>query len=334
MEQFTLRNARQMTVEIIPYGGIITAVRVPDRNGQVDNVVLGFAAPEDYLTKNAPFFGALIGRYGNRIGGSTFNIAGVEHRIGSNEGVNALHGGHKGFDKQYWAAKQDAQQVTLSYTSPDGEEGFPGTLRTTVTYTLREDNALVIDYHATTDKPTVVNLTNHSYFNLAGEGSGTIYDHRVQINADAYTVVGPGMIPTGEISSVSATPFDFRSSKPVGTDIYANHPQMVRACGFDHNFVLNRVDSSSLALAARVADPQSGRVMEVLTTEPGMQFYTGNFLTGSLIGTSGRTYRQSSGMCFETQHFPDAPNQPHFGSTLLQPGEMYTSTTVYKFSSG
>ena len=332
MDQITLSNSHQMEIDVIPYGGIITAVRVPDRQGEIANVVLGFSTPELYQTKNSPFFGAIIGRYGNRIGRSAFAIEGTTYTVGGNEGLNSLHGGHKGFDKQLWKAKHVDNRIELSYFSPDNEEGYPGNLMVTVVYTLSPDNALRIDYHATTDKPTIVNLTNHSYFNLAGQGSGDVYDHRVLINADSYTPVDKTLIPTGEILPVAGTPFDFRTSKPVGADIRSTHPQMLIGCGYDHNFVLNRPNNSGMVLAARVHEPQSGRVMEVLTTEPGMQFYSGNFLNGSLAGSGGTTYRQSSGMCFETQHFPDAPNKPHFPSTLLRPGEVYASTTIFQFS--
>ena len=332
MDQFTLVNTQKMTVSIIPYGGIITAVRVPDRHGVLDNVVLGFSALEDYQTKNAPYLGAIIGRYGNRIDKSIITIDGTTYPVGRNDGQNSLHGGHQGFDKQLWSAKQIDNRLELSYFSADGEEGFPGNLTARVTYTLSNDNALIIDYRATTDKPTVCNLTNHSYFNLAGEGSGDIYDHQLLINADSYTPVDKGLIPTGEIARVAGTPFDFRTAKMVGADIRSAHPQMLAGIGYDHNFVLNRADQSSLSLVARVNERLSGRVMEVLTTEPGVQFYTGNFLNGSLVGASGKTYRQSAGMCFETQHFPDAPNQSHFLSTLLRPGETYSSTTVFRFS--
>jgi aldose 1-epimerase len=321
-----------MTVTVIPYGGIITAIRVPDRRGVVDNVVLGFSTPEEYQTKNGPYFGALIGRYGNRIGRNTFVIDDKTYTVGNNDGLNSLHGGHKGFDKQFWTAKQTGNRLELGLLSPDGEEGYPGNLHVTVIYTLSDDNALHIDYRATTDKTTIVNLTNHSYFNLAGNGLGDVYGQHLQINADAYTPVDKGLIPTGEIVPVSGTPFDFRTPKAVGQDIRSAHPQMVIGSGYDHNFVLNRTDDSSLILAARAHDPQSGRVLEVLTTEPGMQFYSGNFLNGSFVGSSGGTYRQSNGMCFETQHYPDAPNQSHFPSTLLKPGEVYASTTVFKFS--
>lgn len=316
---------------IITYGGIITALRVPDRNGQMDNVVLGFNSLAEYEAGN-PYFGALIGRYGNRLANARFTLNGKTYTLAANNGSNALHGGLKGFDKQVWKATPTPSGVELSYLSRDGEEGYPGNLNATVVYTLTDQNELRIDYSATTDQPTVVNLTNHSYFNLAGNGSGTIERHIIQLNADRYTPVNENLIPTGELAPVAGTPFDFRQPKQIRGSIRSGHEQVVRGRGVDHNFVLNRTDNQSLVFAARVYEPDSGRTMEVFTTEPGIQFYTGNFLDGTKVGSSGGLIRQGDGLCLETQHFPDSPNQPSFPSTVLNPGETYRSTTVFKFS--
>jgi aldose 1-epimerase len=298
-------------------------------------VVLGFDNLTDYETKS-PYFGSITGRYANRIANARFNLNGQEYVLATNDGSNSLHGGIKGFDKQVWEAEtsQGDTEVSLrlTYLSPDGEEGFPGNLSTTVTYTLTNDNELRIDYGATTDKPTVLTLTNHTYFNLRGNGAGDIYDHVVRLNADRYTPVNENLIPTGELAPVEGTPFDFRSPKPISDGIRSGHPQMVLAHGYDHNFVLNRSDDTSLVEAARVVAPSTGRVLEVFTTEPGIQLYTANFVNGTLVGSSGGTYRQGDGMCLETQHFPDSPNQPNFPSVVLNPGETYQSTTVFKFS--
>lgn len=336
VEEYTLTNAAGMEVKIITYGGIITSIRVPDRNGLVANVTLGFSNLRDYETKS-PYFGCITGRYANRIAGGRFSIDGVEYTLALNNGPNALHGGLRGFDKRVWAAVPasgaDGEAVELSYLSPDGEEGYPGNLSVTVRYTVTGDNALRIDYAASTDKPTVVNLTNHAYFNLGGEGSGTTYGHILKLNADLYTPVDANMIPTGELAPVAGTPLDFRLPRLIGPGCRSNHEQIVRGKGYDHNFVLNRPspDDGTLVLAARLYHPASGRIMEAWTTEPGVQFYGGNFLDGSIYGASGRAYRQGDGLCLETQHYPDSPNQPGFPSTLLRPGEAYRTTTVYKF---
>lgn len=332
VELYTLTNKNGMEVSIITLGGIITSVRVPDRKGEMTNVVLGCASLEDYLTKS-PYFGCITGRFANRIANATFKLNGTEYKLAANDGANSLHGGVKGFDKQIWQAKEiktdNEVGVELTYTSPDGEEGYPGNLATIVTYRLANDNALHIDYKATTDKPTIVNLTNHTYFNLAGEG--TILNHELMLNADHYTPVDSTAIPTGEVAKVEDTPFDFRESTIIGERIRSGHQQMVYGRGYDHNWVLSKKDKS-LQLAARLLEPSSGRVLEVLTTEPAIQFYSGNFLAGTVVGQSGGTYRQSDGLCLETQHYPDAPNQPSFPSTVLNPGETYQTTTIFRFS--
>jgi aldose 1-epimerase len=332
IDEYTLTNANKVEVKIITYGGIITSLRAPDRNGALYNVVLGFDNLRDYETRN-PYFGAIIGRYGNRLANARFTLDGKEYKLAANNGPNALHGGKKGFDKQIWAAKptQNGAGLELTYLSKDGEEGYPGNLSTTVVYSLTDQNELRIDYTATTDKPTVVNLTNHSYFNLAGNGAGTIEGHVLMLNADRYTPVNDNLIPTGELAPVAGTPLDFRTSRRIGDRIRDGHPQMVFGRGYDHDFVINRSDDGSLVLAARLHDPSSGRVMEVSTTEPAIQFYTGNFIDGTLVGSSGGIYRQGDCLCLETQHFPDSPNQPNFPSTVLRPGQTYRSTTVFRF---
>jgi len=334
VDQYVLINARRSEVGIITYGGIITSIKVPDRDGTLDNVVLGFSRLDDYLTKN-PFFGAITGRYANRIAKARFALDGKEYALAANSGRNALHGGRKGFDKQIWKATPVAAAhgvaIELRYVSPDGEEGYPGRLNVAVLYTLTDANELRIEYTATTDKPTVVNLTSHSYFNLAGSGSGIALDHLLTINADRFTLVDETLIPTGELAAVAGTPFDFRAPHPVGERIRDDHPQLVYGRGYDHNWVLNAPTAGSPALAARLHDPKTGRVMELSTTEPGVELYTGNGLDGTLLGSGGKTYRQSDGLCLETQHFPDSPNRPAFPSTVLRPGDTYRTTTVHRF---
>ncbi|MCA0458753.1 MAG: galactose mutarotase [Chloroflexi bacterium] len=334
VEQYTLTNANGMEVKVITFGGIITSLSVPDRTGKMNNIVLGFDKLADYETRS-PYFGALIGRYGNRIANAKFSLGGKDYQLAVNDGINALHGGKKGFDKQVWAAKAIKDGATvgleLSYTSPDGEEGYPGNLATTVTYTLTSTNELRIDYRATTDQLTVVNLTNHTYFNLAGNGAGSIANHIAQINADRYTPVDANLIPTGELAPVEGTPFDFRSPKLVNAGLRSSFPQIVSGRGYDHDFVINRETENDLEFAAQIYDPSSGRKVEVWTTEPSMQFYTGNFLDGTLVGSSGSLYRQGDGFCLETQHYPDSPNQSDFPTTELKPGDTYQTTTVYRF---
>ncbi|NEE00653.1 aldose epimerase family protein [Phytoactinopolyspora halotolerans] len=336
VEIYTLRNSLGMEVTVLTYGGILQRISVPDRRGRLDNVTLGFDNLDDYVERNDPYFGAIIGRYGNRIAGGEFTLDGVEYQLATNNGPNHLHGGDVGFDKRVWEvtdtfADRHSAGLELEYTSPDGEEGYPGTLETTVAYTLTNKNEIVIDYEATTDAPTIVNLTNHAYFNLSGEGSGTIEDHRLRLNASHYTPVDETLIPTGEIAPVAGTPFDFRRSTEIGARIRESHQQLLFGQGYDHNFVLDR-ESDGLELAAELRDRSSGRTLSIHTTEPGIQFYSGNFLDGSLVGTGGQTYRQSDGLALETQHFPDSPNQPDFPSTVLRPGQTYETTTVYQFS--
>ncbi len=326
-----------MEVKITTYGGIVQSIRVPDRRGNLDNVALGFDNLGDYIEMN-PYFGTITGRYANRIAEGTFELNGQTYTLPINNEPNSLHGGDKGFDKFVWEAEEvlsaDGVGLTLSRVSPDGEQGYPGTLTVEVTYLLTNANELRIDYLATTDATTIVNLTNHSYFNLAGEGTGNILDHELTLYASQYTPVDETAIPTGEIAPVADTPMDFTSEEEIGAGIRdASFAQLVIGHGYDHNYVLDRPnpDDTSLIVAARVHEPTSGRTMEIWTTEPGIQFYSGNFLDGTLVGPSGQMYRQADGFALETQHFPDSPNQPSFPSTVLEPGEEYTSTTVYTF---
>ncbi len=330
---FTLRNKNGVETAITNYGGIIVTLKTYDGRGLLADVALGFETLGGYLGKH-PYFGAIIGRYGNRIGKARFVLDGVTYTLAKNDGENSLHGGNEGFDRKLWAARteetQGGQTLVLSYTSPDGEEGYPGTLQAEVRYTLLDDDTFRIDYRATTDRKTVVNLTNHTYFNLAGQGNGDILNHEIQINASRFTPVDEGLIPTGELRPVEGTPFDFRKPMRIGARIDADDEQIRRGRGYDHNFVLDR-EGDGLSFAARVTEPATGRVLEVWTTEPGMQFYTGNFLDGTITGKAGKTYPRRSGFCLETQHFPDSPNQPAFPSTVLEPGKEYRSTTVWKF---
>lgn len=332
VEEFTLSNAAGDSVRVITYGGIVTSINVRDRNGVRGDVVLGHDTLEDYLADRA-YFGAIVGRYANRIGGARFMLDGVPYTLAANNGTHSLHGGRKGFDKVVWDAEpiesDDSAGVRLTHTSPDGDEGYPGTLSVAVTYTFSDRGELAIDYEATTDAPTVVNLTNHSYFNLAGEGSGDVLGHVLTLNAARYTPVDDGLIPTGTLASVAGTPLDFRAPTAIGARI--RDPEILAlAKGYDHNFVIDR-GGAGLVKAAEVFEPQSGRVLEVLTTEPGVQLYTANHQDGN-VGKSGHVYDQYSAFCLETQHFPDSPNKPEFPATTLRPGETYRSRTVYAFS--
>src|SRR5579859_3000263 len=332
---YILKNKNGMEVSITNYGGTVTSIKVPDRGGKMADVILGYDTLEGYVADKV-YFGATVGRYCNRIGHAEFSIDGVKYTLAKNNGDNTLHGGIKGFNKALWEAKDvskgDEPALELKYTSKDGEEGFPGSLMTTVVYTLTGKNELRIDYSATTDKKTVVNLTNHSYFNLAGPGSGDVLKTVLQIDADKITPVDSGLIPTGELKSVQGTPFDFRKPTAIGERIDTDDEQLKLGKGYDHNFVLIKNKPSGLTLAAHAEEPTTGRVLEVWTTEPGVQLYTGNFLDGSIHGKGGVAYTQRSAFCLETQHFPDSPNHPSFPSTLLTPGQRHHTTTIYKFS--
>lgn len=333
VDLYTLTNINAVEVGIMTYGGIVVSLKVPDRSSNLQEVTLGYHSLDGYLKNSSPYFGALIGRYGNRIGKGKFSLGGREYRLATNSGESHLHGGNRGFDKVVWKPTEVRGQksvgLKLDYVSPDGEEGYPGTLSATVVYTLTNDNELKIDYAATTTKETIVNLTNHAYFNLGADAN--ILKHEVTINADRFTPISEAFIPTGELRSVKGTPMDFTKPMAIGARISQKDEQLARGNGYDHNWVLNRKDNS-LSLAARVEEPASGRVLEVLTTEPGVQFYTGNFLDGTIKGKGGKIYQQRAGFCLETQHFPDSPNKPNFPSTVLKPGQKYASTTVYKFS--
>jgi aldose 1-epimerase len=336
--RYTLSNGRGMTVRILNYGGIIQSLEVPDRQGHVDNVVLGFPTLDGYLASNRsaskPYFGCIVGRYANRIGKGTFTLNGNTYHVPVNNNGNSLHGGTVGFDQKVWQATPrqggDTVGLSLRYVSPSGEMGYPGTLSSTVTYSLDQANRLNIDYQATTDAPTVVNLTNHTYWNLAGEPAPHIYDHRLTLNADRYTPTDSTQIPTGQLAPVAGTPMDFTRPTAIGARITANDPQLMTGQGYDLNWVINRTDDTSLVQAAKVEDPASGRTLTVLTTQPGIQFYSGNFLTGAITGTSGHAYRQGAGLALETQHFPDSPNHPDFPTTTLNPGQTYHQTTVFQ----
>ncbi|MHC4084958.1 MAG: aldose epimerase family protein [Planctomycetota bacterium] len=325
---YTLTNANGIRARITNYGAILVSLEVPDKNGKLADITLGFDTLEGYI-KGHPYFGATVGRYANRIGAAKFKLNGLEYQLAANNGPNHLHGGIKGFDKVVWKTEEergdsDKVLVKLSYLSKDGEEGYPGNLTCTVIYTLTKDDELKINYEAETDKATVINLTNHSYWNLAGQGNGDILSHELTLNADKYTPVDEGLIPTGEIRNVKDTPMDFTKPMAIGSRI-----AQVEG-GYDHNYVLNS-SGGTLALCAKVYEPTSGRVMEIYTIQPGVQFYTGNFLDGSITGKAGRVYNKNYGFCLETQHFPDSPNKPDFPSVVLKPGDKYTTVTVHKF---
>lgn len=329
VELYTLQNTRGVTLKVMTYGAIITELRVPDRDGKFDDIVLGFDNLEGYL-KGHPYFGAVVGRYANRIAKGKFTLEGKTYTLATNNFPNALHGGLKGFDKVVWTAAPksvtNGEAIRFTYTSRDGEEGYPGTMNVTVTYTLTNDNELRMDYEATTDQDTVVNLTNHTYWNLAG--GGDIYGHELTLSADRFTPVDDTLIPTGDIVPVKGTPMDFTTAKPIGRDLkqLKNDPQ-----GYDHNFVL-RSSGGKLAPCAVVHDPKSGRTLTITTDQPGVQFYSGNFLDGTLTGKGGQVYQQHNALCLETQHFPDSPNQPNFPSVVLHPGQTYKTSTVHQFT--
>jgi aldose 1-epimerase len=337
VDKFRFRNVHQMEVSILSYGGIIQSIVVPDQNGELADITLGFDTLDDYL-KPHPYFGAIIGRYGNRIAQGRFTLNGKQYQIPINDGANALHGGPDGFDKKLWTATAvdglDWVGVDLAYLSPDGEMGFPGNLAVKVRYTLNNNNELGIHYTAVTDQETIVGLTNHSYFNLAGAGNGTVLDEIAWLDADKFNAVREGLIPTGQLQEVKGTPLDFRTPIAIGAHIQDKDTQLQYAepnhGGFDHNWILNHPGDLTVA-AARVMDPKSGRTIEMYTTEPGVQFYSGNFLNGTVKGKQGRTYAHWSGFCLEAQHYPDSPNHPHFPKTELSPGETYSQTTIYKF---
>ncbi|AVB20585.1 MULTISPECIES: aldose epimerase family protein [Pseudomonas syringae group] len=340
VEKYTLRNSHGVQASIITYGATLQSLLVPDKAGKVDDIVLGFDDVQGYQNNGTVYFGATIGRFGNRLAGGKFSLDGKTYQVPQNDKTNALHGGDKGFDKRLWTAEEtktgDSVGVKLTYVSPDGEMGFPGTLQTEVTYSLNDKNELKIDYRAITDKPTVLNLTNHSYFNLAGAGSGDVLKQVATLHASHYTPVNDKLIPTGELPAVAGTPMDFLKPTAFGKHIKDDHQQLKYAepkqGGFDFNWVLDSKGDVK-KLAAEVSDPQSGRTLQLFTTEPGVQLYTGNFLDGSIHGKGGKVYPHWGAFTLETQHYPDAPNQPKFPSTRLDPGKAYTQTTVFKFLS-
>ncbi|MQY17332.1 aldose epimerase family protein [Nocardia macrotermitis] len=338
VSRYTLTSGHGMRVRILTYGGIVQSIEVPDKSGHTADVVLGFPTLDGYLANNGsgkPYFGALVGRYANRIAKGAFTLNGTEYHVPVNNNGNSLHGGTDGFDQKIWRASpqtgNDKVGLKLEYVSPAGEMGYPGTLTTTVTYTLDQQNRLRIDYGATTDAPTVINLTNHSYFNLAGESTLGIYDQKLTLNADTYSPTDATQIPTGQFVPVKGTPMDFTTPTAIGAHITANDPQLLLAQGYDHNWVINRGNNTGLVQAAKAEDPQSGRTLTVSTTEPGVQFYTANFLTGAFTGTGDHVYRQGAGFTLETQHYPDSPNHPAFPTTTLNPGQTFSSTTVFAF---
>jgi aldose 1-epimerase len=337
VERYTLSSPSGIVVSLLTYGACVQQVWAPDRDGRTANVVLGFPTLDGYVAHAGHYFGATVGRYANRIAHAAFTLDGVTHRLSANDGAHSLHGGSAGFDRRVWEAEvpapaEDGPRVEFRYTSADGEMGYPGTLTARVSYTLTLESALRIDYRATADRPTVVNLTNHTCWNLGGEGSGTICEHELMLTAHRFTPVDAGLIPTGEIAPAVGTPLDFLVPRPIGERIREDFPQLSIADGYDHNFVLEGERRESPMLAARVHEPGSGRGLEVYTTEPGIQFYSGNFLDGTLVGPSGTPYRKRDGFALETQHFPDSPNRPEFPSTVLRPGETFASTTVYRLT--
>ena len=331
---FVLKNARGMSVQILDLGGVIASIKVPDSSGNFADVTTGFDYPQPYLD-GAGYMGAIVGRYANRISGGKFSIDGIDYSLAKNNGDNAIHGGLVGFDKKIWDVEflvsLHDSKLKLSTFSPDGEEGYPGRVEVSVTYTLNDQNQLTIDYSATSDKATIINLTNHAYFNLDGHQAGSILEHEVMLNANHFTPIDESSIPTGVILDVAGTPLDFRQRKAIGLDIESEDRQMTFGSGYDHNFVINHSEPGSVSLAAEVYSPNSGRVMKVYTDQPGVQFYTGNFLNGKLVGKEGAVYGRRSAFCLETQHFPDSPNKPTFPSTILQPGDQFASRTIFEF---
>ncbi|MED5386077.1 MAG: aldose epimerase family protein [Pseudomonadota bacterium] len=334
VQLFTLENARGTYVEIINLGGIIVSLHTADDSGNMTDITTGFDNPEQYISGSG-YMGAIVGRYANRIANGNFSIDGNQYTLAKNNGDNAIHGGLIGFDKKLWHAVPESKNseaiLSLTLVSPDGEEGYPGNLTAKVTYTLNDNNQLIIDYSATTDKATIINLTQHAYFNLNGHGAGSIVDHEVMINAGQYTLIDNESIPTGELASVEGTPLDFRTAKTIGVDINSSHEQIRFGSGFDHNFIISHATEGDLTLAASVLSPSSGRTLKVFTDQPGMQFYTGNFLNGTLIGKEGAVYARRNAFCLETQHYPDSPNNPGFPSTILRPRERYTTRTIFEF---
>jgi aldose 1-epimerase len=334
VDLYTLTNAHGLQVQITNYGGAVVSLLVPDRDGKLDDVALGLETLKAYVAKSF-YLGCIAGRYANRIAKGQFTLNGVVYTLAQNDGANHLHGGVKGFDKVVWHAREksdsNGEGLALTYLSKDGEEGYPGNLSAEVTYTLTNNDELRIDYRATTDADTIINLTNHTYFNLADGGAGDILGHELMINADRFTPVDSTQITTGELRSVASTPMDFRHATAIGARIGQDDEQLRFSLGYDHNWVLNSSDGT-LALATRLQEPTTGRVMEVYTTEPGIQFYSGNFLDGTITGKGGKVYHKRHGLCLETQHFPDSPNQPGFPSTVLRPGETYQTTTIYRFT--
>jgi aldose 1-epimerase len=335
VEIYTMTNDHELRVRFLSYGGVITEIDAPDRGGRRDNIVLGLRILREYETLPG-HFGAITGRYANRIGGAQFTLNGLTYRLIANNGPNTLHGGPNALDHRVWTVTPltvpDGVAATLSYVSPDGDQNFPGTLTTHVTYTLTNDDVLQISYVASTDKDTVINFTSHSYFNLAGNGSGSVAGQLLLVNADRYTPTGADQIPTGEIAAVEGTPLDFRQMMPIGARLSSAFQQMVYARGYDHNFVLNKSSGGGMSFAARGYDPRSGRIIDCYTTEPAVQLYTSNGMNGSIVGSSGTTYRQTEGFTLETQHFPDSPNKPNFPTTELKPGQGFRSTTIFRFA--
>lgn len=336
VDAVVLSNAHGMQARILALGASVQSVTTPDRNGKGANIALGYASLDGYLSK-PQYFGATVGRYANRIAKGRFTLDGHSYSVPVNDGANSLHGGTRGFDKVLWTIGEvkhdgDKASVTLSYVSPDGDMGYPGKLTVSVVYALDEKNQLSIDYRATTDKPTIVNLSNHAYWNLSGEGSGSVMDDLLTIAGDAYLPVDAGSIPTGEIRKVAGTPFDFRQAKPIGRDIRSNDVQLVNGRGYDHNWVISKDEAPALRMVARVEDPASGRVLTLKSTKPGLQFYSGNFLDGTTVGTGGHVYRQGDAFVLEPQLYPDTPNQASFGSARLEPGHEYRNLIVYEFS--